>query len=71
MENENVAAQEENFEAEGMVEDSPEEQQDESLSLDDAMNDSQEQPKGDEQPQSAGGQKEPGWFRQRWEKEVG
>ena len=69
--NENMAVQDESFETESLSEELAEEPQDDSLPLDDETGDSTEQQDGNEQPQSAGGQKEPGWFRQRWEKEVG
>ena len=69
-ENENMAVQDESFEAEdSLSEDIVEELQDDSLSLDDVLNDEGQQDNG-KQPQSAGGQKEPGYVRQRIDKAV-
>ena len=70
-ENENMAVQDESIGAEdSLAEEIVEEPQDDSLSLEDMLSDDGAGKPEDEQPQSAGGQKEPGYVRQRIDKAV-
>ena len=67
-ENEMTTGGEEQQAEDVLAEDFAEEPQDDSESLDDVMDEAGGQ---QEEPQGTGGQSEPGWFRKRWEKEVG
>lgn len=70
-ENENMAVQDESIGTEDVLsEEIAEEPQDDSLSIEDMLNDDGGDKPEDEQPQSAGGQKEPGYVRSRIDKAV-
>lgn len=69
--NENMVPQEESFEAEDLLPGATEEPQDDSLSLEDALTETGTEQTGDQQPQSAGGErKEPGYVQTRINKAV-